>query len=121
VGEFLDLVFVGGDPLQPAKRGAHREQQVQFGMLHNPRLNKESGLAGVDSSSEPVDDQLPGVVGDRLGLVILGGEGVPVGNKEEARVFVLEFDPVFEDTMIVAKVQSARRAHTRDNAGCIHR
>jgi hypothetical protein len=36
---------------------------------------------------------------------------MPVRDKEQALVFMLELDPVFEHTMVVAEMQCTGRAH----------
>ena len=41
------------------------------------------------------------------------GQRVPVSNKEHTLVFVLQTDPVFQDTMIVSEMQTTSRPHTR--------
>jgi hypothetical protein len=40
---------------------------------------------------------------------------VPVGHKEKAFEFMLEFNPVFQHTVVVAKVKLAGRTHAGQN------
>jgi hypothetical protein len=41
---------------------------------------------------------------------------MPIGNEEETWVFILELDPVFKRTVIVAKVKPSGGTHTGENA-----
>src|SRR5262249_21633642 len=50
------------------------------------------------------------------GVSVVGGQRVPVGNKEEAVVLVLHADPVLQRAHVVAEVQLARRAHAAQHA-----
>ena len=65
-------------------------------------------------------EHVPDVLRDVAGLVVVRGERVPVGDEEQARVLVLQPDPVLERAVVVAEVQRARGAHAGENAGLEH-
>mgnify|MGYP007125368317 CR=1 FL=1 len=48
------------------------------------------------------------------------GQRMPVGDEEQARVFVLELDPVFENPVVMAKMKGARGAHAGKNTFSVH-
>jgi hypothetical protein len=120
VFQFFLLVLVGRHPFQPAERRHHRQQQVQFRVLRHLRLDEQGGLAGVDPGRQPVDDHLPGRLLDALRIVVMGGQRVPVGDEEQAGVFVLEPDPVLEDPVVMAEVQRPGGAHAGKDTFCVH-
>jgi hypothetical protein len=57
---------------------------------------------------------------DALRVVVLGGQGVPVGDEEQAGVLVLQPDPVLQHPVVVAQVQAAGRAHPGEDSFCVH-
>lgn len=46
----------------------------------------------------------------------MGSQSMPVGDEEEAFVFMLQLQPILEHSMIVAEVQPAGGSHTGDDA-----
>ena len=50
------------------------------------------------------------------GVGVVGGEGVPVGDKEKTVVVVLEPGPVLQGADVVANVQFACRSHAAEYA-----
>src|SRR5262245_65998763 len=50
------------------------------------------------------------------GVLVAGGEHVPVGDEEEALVLILQLDPVTQRAMPVAEVQRAGRTHAGKDA-----
>jgi hypothetical protein len=91
---------------------------VKFGVLLDLALNKEDGLKGVEAGGQVVEDDLAGVGGNLRGVGVVGGEGVPVGDEEEAVVLgvVLQADPVMEGAHVVAEVQFAGGSHAAEDA-----
>ena len=82
-------------------------------------LDEERGFLGVDAGGQPVDDHVIDITLDAvavLPVLVLGGQGMPVGNEEEAVVRALQANPVFQRAVVVAQVQSAGRAHARKHA-----
>ena len=110
-----DLILKAGHPLHPGKRRDHRQQQVQLSMLRYPRLNKQRSRPGVNSGREPVDNHLPDAIFDDGRVFIVSGQCMPVGNEEITLVLVLQFDPVFQDAMVMTQMQPTRRAHSAKN------
>src|SRR5262249_45743690 len=50
------------------------------------RLQKDCGFGGVEAGGEEINCDLQGVFGDGGGVGVVGGEGVPIGDEEEAVV-----------------------------------
>ena len=111
VRQLFLLVLVGRHTLQPAQRRHHRQQQVQFGVLGYLGLDEDGRLRGIDTRRQPVDDHLVSVVGDGARLVVGRGQRMPVGDEEQAGIFMLELDPVGEHAVVVAEVEAPGGAH----------
>ncbi len=120
VGQLFLLILVGRHALKPAERRHHRQQQVKFGVLRHLGLDEQRRLLGVDAGCQPIDQHVHRRLLDTLRTVVLRGQGVPVGDEEQARIIVLELDPVLENTMVVAKMQRPGRAHAGENTFCVH-
>ena len=105
------LVLVGRYPLQPAERGDHRQQQMQFGMLGHSGLDEQGGDSRIEARGQPVDGHRPHVLLELGRVLVAGGERMPVGNEEIAFVLVLQLDPVLQRAVIIAEVQHAGRPH----------
>ena len=69
-------------------------QKVKFSVLRHPRLNEDGGGARVHPCRQPIDDRIPGVLLDVIGVFVVRGEGMPIGDEEEALIFVLETHPI---------------------------
>ena len=119
-GELFLLILVGRHPFQPAERGHHRHQQMQFGMLRHFGLDEQGRLIGIDTGCQPVDDHIPGGLLDALRIVVMRRQCMPVGDEKQARVFMLEFDPVFEHPVVMAKMERAGGAHAGENTFSVH-
>ncbi len=114
--EILLLLLVGRDAFEPAQRGHHGEQQVEFGVLRHMRLDEDGRLLGIESGGEPVESHFKDVGLDPRGISVIGGESMPVGDKEKAIVFVLEPGPVLQRSDVVANVQFTCRSHAAEYA-----
>jgi len=113
LGKFLLLVFVGRHTLEPAQRRDHRQQQMQLGMFRHTRLNEQCGARRIDPGSQPVHHHVPHALFDDFRGVVMCGQRVPVGHKEQAFVFVLHLNPVFQHTVVMPKMQTSGGPHTR--------
>jgi hypothetical protein len=51
----------------------------------------------------------------------VGGERMPVGDKKEALILLLQFYPILEDAMIVAEMEAPCGAHSREHAFVLSR
>ena len=51
----------------------------------------------------------------------MGGERVPVGDEEQARMLVLQLHPVLQHAVVVAEMQCAGRAHPGQDSIREHR
>ena len=80
-------------------------------MLGHARLNKQRGLRRIHAGSKPVDHHVPHMLLHGARIVVVGGERMPVGDKEQALEFVLQTHPVFEHAVVVAQMQCAGGAH----------
>src|SRR5512134_347236 len=89
---------------------------MQLGVLGDARLDEERRLRRIDAGREPVDHHLPDVLLDHFRSVVMGGERVPVGDEEEARVLALKAHPVLKRPVEVPEVQVAGGAHARNDA-----
>src|SRR5690606_13647234 len=94
--EFFLLVLVGGHAFQPAQRCHHRQQQMQFSMFRYTGLYKYSGLGWIHTRCQPVDHHVGNKFFQRQWRSIVRGQRMPVSNKEETFVIVLELYPVLE-------------------------
>ena len=112
VRQFFLLILVGRHAFQPAQRGDHGQQQIQFGMFRHARLDEQRGLRRIDARRQPVDDHVPHALLDDLRRIVVRGQRVPVGHKEQALVLVLHFHPILQHTMVMPQVQTARGAHS---------
>ena len=80
-------------------------------MLRHFRLYKQRRLRGINASGQPVNHHVPGVLLDLRRAIVMGGQRVPVGDKKETLMLVLQAHPVFEHAVIVTKVQRSGRTH----------
>ena len=121
-GDVFDLFLVGGDALEPAERGDHAKEEMEFGVFGDERLLEDDGFLRVEAGGEIVGDDFDGVLRDGGSVGVVGGEGVPVGDEVEAVVIwiVLQANPVFQRAEIVADVEFAGWAHAAEDAlfGC---
>ena len=111
--EVADDVFEGGSALEPGHRDQHAEQQVQLAGLGDERLEVDRAALGVDADAEVVEDELADVLADVARVLEAGGQGVVVGDDEEAVVLVLEPDAVRQRADVVAEVELARSVGRR--------
>ena len=89
-------------------------------VLGHLRLDEERRLGRIDAGGEPVDHHVePGLL-QVAGLLVVGGERMPVGDEEKARVFRLQADPVLQHAVVVAEVQRAGGAHAGEDARFEH-
>ncbi len=85
-------------------------------MLGDRRLHEDRRPRGVDAAREPVGHHFEDVGRESFGAVVVGGEGMPVGDEEEAFVCRLQLAPVVQRTEKVAEVQTSRRTHAAHDA-----
>ena len=95
---------------------------MEFGVFGNEGLLEDNGLLRVEAGGEIVGDDFDGVLRNRGGVGVVGGESVPVGDEVEAVVsgIILQADPVFQRAKIVADVEFTGGAHAAEDAlfGC---
>ena len=84
---------------------------MQLGMLLDVGLMEDMALFRVQSGGQPVDDDLPAIGPDAVGIVELRGDGVPIGGEPVGIVKVAQAHP-FLDHVIMAQMQPAGGTHT---------
>src|SRR6185437_1540177 len=89
---------------------------MQLSMLLHMRLHKHGATLRIQSGGQPVQDDLNRVVAHARGVVVIGRQRVPVGNKEKTGMGVLQLYPVLQRAHIVTQVQFPRRAHAAEHA-----
>ncbi len=104
-------------PLQPGEGGDHGEQQKQFGVLLDARLDEERAFHRIKAGREPVDHHVDGVRPDFIGFRVIARECMPVGYEVIAviRAVVLQCNPVRKRTMKVAQMELSRGPHPAQN------
>ncbi len=50
--------FVGGDAFEPAERGDHGEEEMEFGVFGDLRLEEDDGFFRVEAGGEEIDGDL---------------------------------------------------------------
>ncbi len=114
--EFGHLLLEGGVALKPVDGSYHGKEEVEFGHLRNGGLHEKGGALGIHAGGEPVQENLADVLPHPPGVLVTGGQGMPVGHREVAVVFILKPDPVGQDSEPVSEVKLARRAHPAHDA-----
>ena len=89
---------------------------MQLGVLGDVGLDEDGRALGVEPGGEEVEGDVADVLAESGGVGVVGGEGVEVGDEEEAVVLVLKLDPVVERAHVVAEVQAASGAHAAKDA-----
>ena len=73
-------------------------------------------LLRIESGGKVVEDDLQRVLLHHARVGVVGGQGVPVGDEEEAVVLVLQVDPVAQGANVIAQMQLARGSHAAQHA-----
>src|ERR1700685_335912 len=94
---------------------------MQFRMFGYFRLDEQRGDARIEARRQPIDGHAPGVLLEFRGVLVAGGQGMPIGNEEVALVLILQFDPILQRTVKISQMQLARWAHTRQHASILSR
>jgi len=86
----VDKTYRTGSTMQLLWRGIatyvyHHDIEVMFGC---------ASLPGVNPDAEPLRHHSETTFSDRVGTGVVRGQGVPIGNEEEASIVLLEPDPV---------------------------
>src|SRR5262252_8829613 len=85
-------------------------------MFGHERLDEDGRLIRIEPGGQPVGDYRHRVFVDLRRVGVIAGERVPVGDEMVAPVNVLQLDPVFKRALVIAEVQTARRAHSADDS-----
>lgn len=89
---------------------------MQFGVRGDVGLDEHDTLGGIESGGEPIEENLDGILFQARRIGVVGGEGVPIGDEEEAVVLILHANPVDEGADIIAEVKFAGGAHSAEHA-----
>jgi len=111
VGDLLLLFLVGGAAFQPAERGDHGEQKMQFRGFLDVGLTVDGAFFRIESRGQPVDDHVVHELRKLRRVGVVAGEGVPVGHEEEGLVGVLHLDPVLEGAEVVTDMKRSGGPH----------
>ena len=84
-----DLLLDRRIPLQAARGHQHREEEVQLRVLLHVRLDEHGTLLRIDPRREPIDHHVRGLRRDLFHVLVVGGEGVPVGDHVEVLAAIL--------------------------------
>ena len=68
-------------------------------MLRDIRLLEDDRLFRIEPGAEPVDQHFANIIPEIRGILVAGSKGVPVGDKIEALVAVLQANPVCKAPM----------------------
>lgn len=109
--ELLLLILIAWHPFQPAEWGNHGEQQMQLRMCRHLRLNEKLCLARINADRQPVYYHLPDAVRNDIRVFVVRRQRMPVRDKKEAFVLMLEFYPVFQHAMIMTEMEASGRSH----------
>src|SRR5262249_18470484 len=115
-GDVLALLLVGRHAFEPAQRSDRRKIDVQFGGFGRERWDEHGRFIRVESSGEPRSDHRRGVFVDCRRGGVIAGERMPIGDEMVALVYVLQLDPVFKRALVIAEVQTTRRAHSANDS-----
>ena len=84
---------------------------MQFGVFGNLGLDEEGRDPGVQPGGQPVDEHGLHVFLKPCGVLVTGGQRMPVGDEEIALVLVLQFHPVAQRAVKIAQMQRPRGPH----------
>ena len=87
-------------------------------MLGHVALDEDGGFLGIEPGGQVIESDVDGFQLEAAGVGVVGGQGVPVGDKEVALVLggVLQLDPVGQCAHVVAQMQLACGAHSTEDA-----
>ena len=71
-------------------------------MMRHHALAEDHALGRVKAKSHPIEYHLANAVANAGGIRIFGGQGMPIRHKEKTVEIVLDLNPVFQDTVIMA-------------------
>ena len=80
-------------------------------MLLYVGLHKQGALFRGQTGAEPIKHDLFTVIFNGCRIVIVAGQGMPIGNKKITVVIILHSNPVFQGTQQIAEVQRSGGAH----------
>jgi len=114
--DVLALLFVGRDALEPPERRDHAEQQVQFGMLRNMRLDEQSRLLRIQPGRQEIRGDFDTALFHARGVGVIRCERVPVGDEKKAVILLLQAHPVLQGADVMSEVELAGWSHAAQNA-----
>ncbi len=108
------LVFERGCAQEFADAHVHVEQEIHFRDFGHVALHEDSRLFGVDAGGEIFGKDILYVLMQRVGVRI-GGQGVEVGDEEQAIIVVLHFDELAQSSVIVSEMKVSGGAYAGEN------
>ncbi len=100
-----DDLFERRHALEARHRDEHAEEQVQLAGFGDERLEVDGAALGVHPDAQVIQDQLADVLADVARVVEAGGQGVVVGDDEEAVVLIDQPHPIGERPDVVSQVE----------------
>src|SRR5262252_5444627 len=85
-------------------------------MFGHERLDEDGRLIRIEPGGQPVGDYRHRVFVDLRRVRVIAGERVPIGDEMVTLVNVLQLDPVFKSALVIAEVQTTRRAHSANDS-----
>jgi hypothetical protein len=81
---------------------------MEFCVFLDTGLAKYNAPVGIKTNAQPVYDHLEGISPDPLRGDVIGGQGMPIGDKKEAPVLILKAYPVFQGPVQMTKMKTTR-------------
>ena len=85
-------------------------------MVWNTRLDKKGRSIRIDTCSQPVNHHIPDIGRHDFRVFIMSGQGVPIGNKKETVVLILEAGPVLQDPVVMAEMEATGGPHPGEDS-----
>src|SRR5687768_4438659 len=89
---------------------------MQFSVFGDSGLNEQGSSTRRHAGCQPVSNHVPDAVFDNVGIFVMRGQGVPVGDEKETFKLVLQLDPVMDDAIQMSQMQTSGWAHARNHA-----
>ena len=70
-------------------------------MLGYFRLDEEYRGPQIDAYGQPIDHHFNDVILEQSRVTIVGRQGMPIRNKEETLILILNLDPVLQHSVVI--------------------
>ena len=93
-----------------------REQKKELSVFLDMGLHEERALFRREPDAEPVDHHLLHVVRNLFRMLVVAGEGMPVGDEKKTVIPLLHVDPILQSAVKVPQVKRAGGAHPAEDS-----